>query len=431
MSHEATAKGPMRGIFHRSFPACLANVVLLTVAACGDDEGESGATVPPGPASFVVQTTVQTPEGRTSIVQTLPTLELGELGGGRGIELSGAGRLFFQGDPQRIFLGSADTPEVTRYVLDPSRERLVPMPEETVSFQSAGFGFLPFANTFAASDRALLLEGTSRTGVLWNPAVPEIIDADVDLAAFEEPGFELTVNPGVVRDGLLFVPLQYNDFAALETLGATVVGVVDVETAEVIGVLRDERCIGGNTDLALADDGTILVAGDGFLGLSNLLDDGAPPTCLLRIPPTRGGDVGPAFDPDFLVPFPELLDGRQGLGLVYAGGDVAFVSAFYPDRLENDPTTDLFDALGERVSRWWRVDLAARTGEALDMPFHSLRSTVGFVDGDVVYLAAPDQGFEGRTRLFQAFVNGDPAPRELFRAAGLVTALHPLTTDPG
>lgn len=401
-------------------------LALVVAGGCGADDG--APPEPAGPATFIVQATVETPAGRTSVVRAVPTLDLGTLALDRGVELSGAGRVFFR-DPEGIFLGSADTPRVTRYGLDETASRLEPVPEDTLSFQAGGFGFLPFGNTFLTRDRAFLLEGSTLSGLVWDPAALEVVTSGLDLSALEREGFSLTIDPGVVRGDSLLVPLQYTNFSSLETPPLVAVAALDIQTAEVSAVLTDERCVGGNTQLARMEDGTVLVAADGFLGLTNLLDPEAPPTCLLRIPP---GSETPAFDPDYLVAFPDLLGGRQGLGLVYGGEGVAFVSAFYPERLENDPTTALFDALGERVSRWWRVDLNTRTAAELDIPFHSLRSTVGFPDGDRVYLAVPDRGFEGRSRLFSASVRGDRSPTELFETTGLVTAVHRLAApDPG
>jgi hypothetical protein len=394
----------------------VALVFGTVLAACGStntsaSDGGSDAGMTDGEA-WLVQTTVQGPEDRSTYTQVVSSLDVDTIDNRAGLETPGNGRLFYL-DPANIFMGSSSTPSITRYALNGTSF----VAGESVSFAAAGFGFLPYGNTFASAERAFLLEGSALAGIVWNPSA-RTAGPVLDLAPLARDGFELTLDPGVVRGDRLFVPLQYANLASLSVFPGVAVAVFDVPTAALVTVITDTRCVGGYAGLELAEDGTIYAMGDGYSGLTRLLDPSTPQTCLLRI---RAGEE--VFDASWTIALPELLGGRDGIGLVYAGDGIAFVPALYPEELAVSPADDLFGALDSQAARWWRVDLNARTAGALDLPFHSIANAVGYTRGGRTFLAVPDRGQRGTTQLFE--VNAmDGAVVRRARFTGLLTALE-------
>lgn len=168
----------------------------------------------------------------------------------------------------------------------------------------------------------------------------------VSLAALAKPGFEVTLDPGVVRGGRAFVPVQYTNFAPPALYRGLVVAVLDVASDALVGVLEDARCYGTQGGLSLAEDGTIYAVYDNYLHLAPALDPAAPDTRVVRIAPGEE-----RFDPAFEVALPGLTGGRQGAGLLYAGGGKGYVLALDPAALGGaSPADDYLGFLGARVA---------------------------------------------------------------------------------
>lgn len=375
----------------------LASALLVLGAACGGDDsgegdGDDGGQVDSGPPPdlWLVQATVETADGRTSYVQTVPSIDVDAIGNEEAVEIAGNGRVYFH-DPALVFLGGSESPEATRFTIEDDGALT---PGDAVSFASAGFNFLPYGNTFASAERAFLLDGLSLAGMVWNPAEGTIGDF-LDLSSLAREGFEVTTDPGIVRGDRLFVPLQYSNPASLDIFPGVAVAVLDVESAAVLAVLTDERCIGGYTGLKAAEDGTIYIVGDGYAGLTRFLNQASPATCLLRILPGEE-----TIDTEWVLPLPDALGGRDGVSLIYGGDGIAFAAALYPERVQVEPF-DVFGFLGEEAARWWRIDLATGAGTELDVPYHTIAQSTGYVEGGRVFLAAPEAGYVGDTELFE------------------------------
>jgi hypothetical protein len=305
---------------------------------------------------------------------------------------------------------------VRRYTIEEDGGAFTPGAQ--VSFAASGFPALPFGNTFVSAERALLLDGPTSSGVVWNPRDGTVGDA-IDLDSLVREGFELGIDPGVVRGDRLFVPLQYTDFGTLSFFPGVAVAVLDLATATVAAVLTDERCVGGFTGLEVAEDGTIYAVGDAYAGIVRLLDPESPGTCLLRIRPDQE-----VFDAEWTFSFAGALGGREGVGMVYAGQGVAFVAALYPERIE-DTGFGYFD---EDAARWWRVDLGTGVGTELALPFHGVSRGTGYVEEGRVFLTAPEAGYAGASPLFEV----DPATgavTPLARFTGLITKLEYVPAD--
>jgi hypothetical protein len=363
--------------------------------------------------AWLVQSTVQGPQGRTSYVQLLGSLEARDVDTARALEIAGNGRVFAQGR-DLVFLGSTESTTITRYA---PRDDGAFVAAEKVSFASAGFGFLPYGNTFASDGGALLAEGTALTAVAWSPQ-SATVGRRIDLSSLARAGLELGVDPGVARGQTLFLPLQYTSPDRLTVFRGVAVGVVDLSGSAPIEVLTDERCIGGYSGLSLAEDGTVYVSGDGYSGLTRLLDAMSPATCLLRIKPGEQ-----QFDAAWRLEWPSVLGGRDGTGFVYAGNGIGFVPALDRARIPGDVRSNLLATFDITAVQWWRVDLTRHTASPLEVPFHALGNAVGFVRKGRVFLGVPDKGQRGKTPLVEV----DPMTGAVtlrVTVPGLLSAMH-------
>jgi hypothetical protein len=393
----------------------VAGVLAALVLACSPRELAQliEAPVQPSEEVWLVQSTVQGPQGRTSYVQLLGSLEAREVDTSRALEIAGNGRVFAQGR-DLVFLGSTESTTVTRYA---PREDGALVAAEKVSFASAGFGFLPYGNTFASDGGALLAEGTALTAVQWSPQ-DKAVGRRVDLSSLARAGLELGVDPGVSRGQTLFLPLQYTSPDRLTVFRGVAVAVVDLSAVEPIEVLTDDRCIGGYSGLSLAEDGTVYVSGDGYSGLTRLLDEMSPSTCLLRIRPGER-----QFDAAWSLEWPSVLGGRDGTGFVYAGNGIGFVPALDRARIPSDVRSNLLATFDIAAVQWWRVDLTQRSAKALEVPFHALGNAVGFVRKGRVFLGVPDKGQRGKTPLVEVDpMTGAVTPR--ITVPGLLSSMH-------
>ncbi len=386
---------------------------LLGLAACGsssDGASDDGPSVT-ADSWIYVQTTVATPEGRTSFLQLVDNLDFNRLDTSRAVELAGNGRVFSDG--RRLFTGSAEEPVIQRWFPDDDGALI---PGERVSFSSAGISFVPFGNNFVGVDKAYLFDGVNARALVWNPTTLEVV-GEVDLSSVVKDGLFPELDPGVRRGDQLFAIVQQNDFGSTALFRGIQVVVIDTRTDRVVTVFEDERCVGGFSGLQLAEDGTIYAMGDNYL-VWHWFDETFPPTCVLRI---RPGET--RFDPDFFLDLETLLDGDPASGFFYAGDGVAYTQAMDEDGGDVDPRAEPLGFLNQPVATWWEVNLSnpvtARPLTALGQA--SPRSGPGFrIDGRL-FIQQSEAGFAGDTTLVE--ITPDGLIQETFDVVGLITNL--------
>ncbi|MEM9066922.1 MAG: hypothetical protein AAGE52_00410 [Myxococcota bacterium] len=396
-------------------------LLVALLSGCGGDDdapvdaGARDAAPPDGsdastePAAFwYVQTTIASPEGRTSYLQLVDEIEGRTIGTENAVELPGNARVFVQGN--RVFTGSAEEPVLQRWFpqADGSLE-----PGERISLAALGLSFIPFGNNFISDDKAYLFDGSGGIRVvIWDPAALEIGD-QIDLRPLMKPDFLPEIDPGVLRDDLLFVVVQQQDFAGGFFPGIQV-AVFNTATDEIEAVIEDERCVGGFSGMALAEDGSIYVFGDNYL-VRQWFDDELPPSCLLRIPPDEL-----AFDPAFFVDFNEAAGGLPCTGLFYRG-DGKFLTTAMDESLGSvDPRDAPLTFLNEPVSYWVEVDINnLSASRRLDLDAVSPRTGPGFEVGDRQFIQRPEAAFTGNNTLIE--IAEDESLIEIFQTTGLIT----------
>ncbi|MEM6927024.1 MAG: hypothetical protein AAF602_08860 [Myxococcota bacterium] len=389
----------------------VATVAWVSVAACTPDSG-GGAGLATSGSWVYVQTTVATPDGRTSTLQLTDDPAFGTLRRELAVELPGNTRVFSDG--RRLFTGSAEEPVLQRW--HPTTDGGL-VPGERLSLAAEGFTSVPYGNTFARADKAYLFDGATARALIWDPATLTVT-GEVDLSAIEKPGLTPALDPGVVVGKYLFGLVQQYDFATNALFRGLQVVVIDVDTDTVVAVLEDERCVGGVGSLAVTDDEDLLVLGDNYL-VMNWFDETLPPTCLLSIDTTalRFDDAAPV---DL-----EQLTGGPSVGLVHDGART-FVQALDESASETDPRIEPLAFLNAPVARWWTIDrVDPRASRPLaGIGLVSPRSGPGFVIEGRTYLQGASAGFTGQTSLLE--VVDDRSVEVRGTVTGLITGLGPL-----
>jgi len=398
-------------IFMKRLPGI---VVFFLVAACADRAPESRA-LPAAEGSWLhLQTTVATPDGRTSALQLIDDFGIDEIDTSAAIELPGNARVFADGSS--LFTGGAEEPIIQQWI--PHEDGTLG-PGERLQLSNLGLTAVPYGHNFVAPDKAYLFEGSLLAAVVWDPSTLTVT-GEIDLSSLMSDGMLPTLDPGVLRGDRLFVLVQLFDFVTGDLYRGTRVAVIDTRTDTVEAVLSDERCVGGLTPLRLGDDGTIYVMGDNYLFL-HWFDDELPPTCVLRIPPGER-----SFDPDWSLDL-EAITGHPTTGLVHHDGAL-YTQAMDASLGQADPAVETLTFLNEPVSRWWRIPLDDLDAAApLDgIGPVSPRSGGAFeVDGDI-YVQGASDGFIGETRLYR--LDGGRGT-EMFRYTGLIANLGRTTVD--
>ncbi|MEO0602472.1 MAG: hypothetical protein AAF211_13605 [Myxococcota bacterium] len=387
---------------------CAMGALLTSVVACAPGAAEEAELATSG-AWFYVQTTVATPDGRTSTLQLVDDPAFGPLRQDLAVELPGNTRVFSDG--QRLFTGSAEAPVLQRW--HPTTDGGL-RPGERLSLAPEGFTSVPYGNTFAGPDKAYLFDGATARAVIWDPATLTVT-GEVDLSVIEKPGLTPAIDPGVVVGNRLFALVQQYDFATNALFRGLQVVVLDIETDEVVAVLEDERCVGGVGALAVTDDAGLLVLGDNYL-VMNWFDEGLPPTCLLSLDADalRFDDAAPV---DL-----ERVTGGPSVGLVHDGVRT-FVQSLDETASAIDPQIEPLAFLNAPVARWWAID---RTDLEASRPLEGIglvspRSGPGFVIEGRTYLQGASAGFAGETSLLEVVADGTVEVRGT--VTGLVTAL--------
>jgi len=372
----------------------------------GDGDGDSG------PDSWIyVQTTVSSPEGRTSFLQLVDQLNFDELDISNALELAGNARVFSDG--RRLFTGGAEQPIIQAWVPEANGSLT---PGERLSLANLGLSFVPFGNNFVRDDKAYLFDGTSLRAVVWNPDALTVT-GEIDLLDLDRDGgrFLPEIDPGVLRGNELFALVQQNDFATASFFRGVRVLILDTED-DTFELIEDTRCVGGFSGIQLAEDGTVYVVGDNYL-VYGWSDDTLPPTCVLRILPGER-----RFDPDFQLDL-EAIVGGPATGFFYAGNGLAYTQFMDENATDIDPRREPLSFLNEPVATWWEIDLndlaASRALTALGLS--SPRSGPGFRLDGRVFIQRSEAGFAGDTELVE--VSQDGSVSGVFDVVGLVVGL--------
>jgi len=323
--------------------------LFLLVAACGgggdgDDDGESEH-------AYILGSLVFGPEGTTSYVNVLDSLDTQTIDYSRAHEFAGAADVWVHGGS--VFVTSAEALTITKYAV--ANHDLV----EQAAISFTGYGITDFGfwrNVFVTDDKAYFSNGTTQY-VVWNPTTMQITGT-VALPALEaRDGFK--VFPGysdraaLVRGGKLYQPLYWTDDSYFRYTPDSRIAVIDVASDQVASVL-EAPCPG--LDYATADAAGNLYFSSWIYaaGAAAVLDQ--PATCVFEVPADGA--------PHVAMTFADIDSGREGAALhVLASGRAVF-SVLHDERFTVDPTTDPSDVTFGPNWRFWSFDPSAGASTA-------------------------------------------------------------------
>lgn len=356
----------------------LVPTLALALAACTTEEPDP--TAPTGAAEgYVVGSVVITPDGRTTYIQVIDSLDQDELvTNDHAIEAPGNGVVLARGSD--VFLGLAESPEWVRYTV---AEDGAIAETGRLSLANHGFSFVDYGFALIDDDLAVSVSTEALVAVFWNPTTMEITGS-VDLPHLAVDGYAVEVWTTVGHDGRVYVPARWTDWEGGRVLQRVSTTILDARTQTVVGVAEDDRCSSGGR-VVFAPDGYAYVQGDGRNYSSTMFANAggavAPANCLLRIAP---GETD--FDEGFHVETMSLTGGHESVTeLEYGeqGSGVGFTWLFYEENLPEDVEPVDFTFWGYPVFELWRIDLGDEPTAApiTDMPAAVLGFTGSPVDG--------------------------------------------------
>ena len=357
----------------------LATALLLTTLACEDStriiDVPRGAEAPdetlePAPALdplYAITGTTFGPEGNSSYVALVPSLERGtEIDYGSVLEVAGGASIFGL-DGKRFFaVGYDEQPTITRFDIDDD-SRFVE--RESVSLQGYGLASMwrdPGLVPILSDTKAYIIDSDTRSVVVWDPASMLVSGSFVLEGVADSTYTDLAFEPDPTRRGeeLLIVATHQSESASAPF--STLI-VLDTANDRVASVVREERCGGLWSSVQVANGDTYFATGPWDAAQNHALGAAvAGPPCVVRV---KAGEV--AFDPGYFVTASELTLGRATGGLVSGPNDSAYVKALEETEL---PAGADFDAVwGGAAWHWWQVDLGASTAATLveDLPSSS------------------------------------------------------------
>jgi hypothetical protein len=366
------------------------DVVQGNEPATGEDEESGGAAADP---LYLISTTVFGPEGTATYLLTVPSLDAGvEPDYDGAVSLDGFTSLYGRNGHRDVYVGSASTPEITRWLVGDDG-RLTP--GDTVSFAPLGVTMTadyPEFVAFVSETKAYFYDSAGARLVIWNPA-EMTVTGELALPADTLGALQPSLGGGLVMrpDGTLLVGITWYDSKTLEAGDRVRVIAVDTALDQVSNVTDDEGC--GNVFFtSRSSDGTAYFSGASWTQVIRDLIGvgyGAIPCNLRIVPPGR------SFDDAYTVNM-AALTGRPTGELVLAGDDVAFVRAWHD---EDAPSFD-GDAnahTAHAAYRWWRWKLGEPTASLVEPQIPSVGGGIRYWVDDRTYVTNPTADFASTT----------------------------------
>lgn len=377
---------------------------LIAVAACSDStdpnaidnddtnggggdngNGEQPANVDSGTSAkpvFAVSSVFFGPEGNTTYLSLLDSLSPQTIDYTKAIELSGWADVWVHNGA--IFVSDGESPTITKYTLSEDGK---PVKGATLSFAGRGVTDAAFwANTFVASNKAYMLNGTSGYEI-WNPETMEL-GGSIALPTLDAVD-GMTVRNGttdrsnVIRDGKLYQPLYWSDDDYVRFTPNSKLAVFDIATDKLVDTI-DVPCAG-------LDIGSIDEKGDMWFstwtsGVVQPLMKETPSNCVAKV--AAGTNTATAA-----FKFADVAEGREGAAVRYDGFGRILFPVFYNERATYSDASGLIDALGEPNWRMWSYDRTAGTASVVDSVDWNSGAVYVLPVGGKTHLLIPGDGY--------------------------------------
>lgn len=392
--------------------AAIVCATLFTLASCSSDGG--GAT---GDARYVLASVVISPEGRTTYVQTLASLDAGHITNANAIEIPGNGTFLARG--ANIFVGLVEEPTWVRYTVGTDGAFA-----ETgrISFQSYGAASIDYGNTIVDDDTAVSVISAQRLAIVWNPETMTVLRT-IPLSHLDVVGYDLEVWTTTAYEGRVYVPGRYANWEQGLIRNGASLTILDPDAGTIIGIAEDDRCASGGR-VVFDEAGYGYVMGDGRTYSAQMFARAAgqpvPQNCLLRIAPGATD-----FEADFFYTVPDLTNGLESITELHTAADgsgVAFAKMFYESELPDgvEPTTWAFWEMP--AMKMWRIALGdvPTAVEVSGVPFGAVGFTGAAMGGHVF---SGETALDGVTTVYEIDpATNTAAPR--FTMDGYFYGLH-------
>ncbi|WP_437977235.1 hypothetical protein WMF11_09435 [Sorangium sp. So ce295] len=391
--------------------------LAASVAGCGtDDEQQVGAGAYPSGPLYAVTTILQVGQDATSLLFVTPSLDEGQsVDYAQAVEIPDQAHLFGIDGEKKVYALLLQTPQLTRYDLDPSG-RLGEAQELRFDRHGVAGGASTRSLHFVSETKAYLLDDSSLQAIAWNPKEMAIQKA-IDLGGLKREGWIPYFDYIPKRRGKeLVVIALYYDQNFSKILPETSAALIDVETDEVTYV-HDERC-GGVSNSMIAPSGDLYLGSDPYNAALNVIggDEASKTGCLIRM---RAGED--AFDPDFFVNVSDLTGGFPGGGIVPGAGSTAYLRAYDESLFPISPTTDALSLYAAASWKWWKIDLESLTTATVVEGVPPGSGVVKYLSADSRVFASDTNADYSETTLQDMSVEADPVKGILIN--GLVTGL--------
>jgi hypothetical protein len=315
----------------------------------GDDDGAGSE------ARYVVASVVFGPQGETSYLNVLASLEPQTINYTRAVELPGWADVWVH--EGRVFVSSGDAPTITRYAVGSDGTLTA---DGTLSFTSYGLIDAAFwSNTFVAPDKGYMINGTSEY-VVWNPETMEITGTIPFPTIGEREGLiaraGTTDRSNVIRDGKLYQPLYWGDEDYVLFAPDSRIAVFDIATDTVETVI-EAPC--SAPDVGTLDDAGNLYFSTWTGGVYGPLQLDQPPSCVTRIP--AGSTTA-----EVAFTFASVADGREGAAVRHIGGGRLVFPVFHHERVDFDSGEDPWTLIGAKNWRLWSYDRQTGAAAVID-----------------------------------------------------------------
>ncbi|HEY0714445.1 MAG TPA: hypothetical protein VGF45_17305 [Polyangia bacterium] len=371
-------------------------------ASPGDAEGRE-------PLYVVAGTVFGTPP--VSYVVTTRSLAAGtKVAYEGGLPLFGGAVIFGTERAGHFFVGSGETPVLTRWEVSPDGDF-----RKGASMSLAAHGF---SNTLTNEGGAVFLSPTKAyfihqedlKAIVWNPTTMEITGTLSLPAELKRDGFLLVLDGKARRRGNdLYLVASWADHTNGKYPAGSLLVTIDVTTNAVVAKEVDPRC-GQLFDSVVLGNGDIYYGSTSWVAATNrVLGDGfGGEPCILRL-----ANGQRRFDPAFQIRLRPLFGSAAG-ALVAGGGTNVFVRALDETLVKIAADSTPGDVAGAEAWRWWRLDLATMATTKIDSLAPSAAGGTEFTVDGRVFTSVSKKDFS-ETTLVEMTTAGGPQPGMVLR----------------
>ncbi len=322
------------------------NLLLLLLVgsiifACSEDDDMAGPT---GEPAFIIQSTVQTPDGTRTVYFNVLSSLTDEVDIADATEFNSNSRMMVYNG--KVYVFDSENVEIIRFSVDENNDLVEEDKLSVVGLGVSGFGS---SNAIVSDEHAIAFVQGVRQFVFWNPSTMEItgtLDYPDIIPEAHRAGF----NASIDGNGRVFYGFSGFDFATFSNKPGARIIIIDpvAQTAETI---FDENIAAG-TEGAIDGNGDYYFSADAYFGFGRYLvaENRDTVQTIRRI--NRGEST---FDPSFNMLVSDITDEgypQLGIGGLRINGDrfITVLTAGTEEEIAANAQAAIFQAsLGRKL----------------------------------------------------------------------------------